>query len=793
MIQQKNNPGVLFKTHALAAAIALTSIPALSTASQEALNQPPSSSQSGQTYSFSIPAQPLPKAIAEFSATTGIQVLYTEQTVFDHTAPTLEGNHTAADALQRLLAGSGLTARFTGERSVTLERVAQSGTGPVMLQAIEVIGRDDMTAFADTTFAATKTETHILDIPQSVGVTTKETIEEQNLVQLNDVAPYVAGMNEFSAYDDITIRGFRNSDDRRVNGLRIYNNFWSQPYIANVERVEVIKGPSAVLYGQASPGGVINIVTKKPLAESRHSIRSDVGTFGSGDHQGLLAVDTTGPLNDNSSLLYRFNVSTWDNDSFRTEIFDKGYSVSPSFSWVPDSDTRVNLEVSYTNRETVLDRGQPNLADAESLGAVPIDVSVTQPGDGLEFQDLTAAVSLDQAISEQWRLAAAFQYHKYDEDMREHRVGGSLPSGSEYNVRYGERDTEAETLSGTIYGTGQFDTGVVAHKLVVGVDALNQENESRDQAVSDVFVFDVLNPENIRRPVDSYALTTPSWSPWGADNKRTGVFIQDQLTLGDWDLLAGLRYSSFSTDPIGGDKNSDSDLAPRLGVVYRYTESLSFYGTYSEGFEPNFGYTAQEGGPFDPTTSRLYEVGAKHLAYDGELLLTAALYHIVNDDMVVWANDPANPDLYRQRGQEQSTGLELEAVGKVSERLSIIANYAYNNAEVSEDEIAENEGSTKENAPRHAATLWGKYTLGGGFAVGAGTEYVGKRETFEEGFTLPDYTLYNAGLFYQSGGLNASLMAKNLTDEEHWTGGYYPGRVYPGNPLQVTFSARYAF
>lgn len=739
-----------FKPSVLAAAIALTLVPALSATAQENGGQPGSGSQAEQTYSFDIESKPLPQAIADFSATTGIQVFYTEGSAFDHTAPALDGNHTAGDALRQLLAGSGLQMRFTGDNSITLEKITHGAKGPTMLQAIEVIGRGERTDFTETTFAATKTETHILDVPQTVNAVTKEVIEEQNLVQLNDVAPYVAGVNEFSVYDDITIRGFRNFDDRRINGLRSYNNFWSQPYIANVERVEVIKGPSAVLYGQASPGGVINIVTKKPLAERRHEIRGDVGTFGSGDNQGFLALDTTGPVNENGSLLYRFNASTWDQDSFRTEIFDKGYQLAPSFSWVPSDDTRVNLELNYTNRESVLDRGQPNLADA-------------------------------------------LQYQSYEEDLREHRVGSNLPSGSEYNVRYGERDTEAETLSGTVYTTGQFETGGIGHKPTIGADALTREDEVLDRQARDVFVFDVLNPENIRRPVDTYNLATPSWSPYDTEEERSGVFVQDQITLGDWDILGGLRYSRFSTVAWDGEKNSDNELTLRLGTVYRYTDSLSFYGTYAQGFEPNFGYTAQEGGPFDPTTSRLYEVGAKHLAYGGDLLLTAALYHIVNDDMVVYANDPNNPDLYRQRGQEQATGLELEAVGKLTANLSVIANYAYNDAEISEDEIAENEGKNKEGAPRHAATVWGKYQLGSGFSVGAGAEYVGERKTFEEGFDLPDYTLYNAGIFYETRGLDVSLIGKNLTDEEHWTGGYYPGRVYPGNPLQVTLSARYTF
>ncbi len=758
----------------------------------------PAATSQAASRNYDIPAGPLNAALSRFAGEAGVLLAGNAGLVEGKRSSGLKGSYSVQDGFAALLAGTGLEAFRQGDGSYGLRAAPVVGRGgevrlaPV-LQAVEVIGRSATHSFAEFTFSATKTETHILDIPQSINAVTKDVIEEQNLVQLNDVAPFVAGVNEFSVYDDLTIRGFRNSDDRRINGLRAYNNFWSQPYIANVERVEVIKGPSAVLYGQASPGGVINIVTKKPLAESRHEVRADLGTFGSGDNQGLVAIDTTGPLNESGTFLYRFNASKWDNDSFRTAIFDKGYSVSPSLSWVPSQDTRVNLELSYTNRKTVLDRGQPNLAGAGALGVVPIDVSVTQPGDGLDFQDFIASVSLDQALSNRWRLAATLQYHTYSENLTEHRIARSLPSGSEYNVNYGDREREAKTLSGTIYATGQFDTGSVAHKLVVGVDAMDQEDEARHQSANNVFVFDVLNPVNIRRPVDSYTLTTPSWSPWGGDNKRTGIFIQDQLTLGDWDLLLGLRHSRFSTKPIGGEKNSDSKVVPRLGLVYRYAENVSFYGTYAEGFEPNFGYTAQEGGPFDPTSSRLYEIGAKYLVFDGDLLLTSALYRITNDDIVVWANDASNSDLYRQRGQEQSTGLELEAVGKVTERLSIIANYAYNVAKATKDEIRENEGKTKEGAPRHAATLWGKYELGGGFAVGAGVEYVGKRETFQEDFRLPAYTLFNAGLFYKSGGWNVSLLGKNLTDKKHWTGGYYPGRVFPGNPLQVTLSARYAF
>jgi iron complex outermembrane receptor protein len=660
-----------------------------------------------------------------------------------------------------------------------------ASTGGESLQVVEVLGQRDAETFARSTFSTMLIETSLLEIPQSISAVTSETISEHNLMQLNDIAPFVAGVNEFSVYDDLTIRGFRSSDDRRVNGLRTYNNFWSQPYIANLERIEVIKGPAAATFGDATPGGVINLITKKPLTESRQELTASLGSY----DRYYAAFDTTGPLDEGLTLPYRLNLSAWNIESFRNQAFDEGFSIAPSLSWLAGERTRLNLDVVYTDRDTVLDRGQPNVQGADTLGIVPIDVMVTQPGDQLDTQTLSVALAGDQQLSDRWTLAARYMYFRYEEDLIEHRIQNFV-SPSVIRMGYTDRDTEATVNSGVLYLAGEFATGRFGHRLVIGGDVVGRDSVSDQVSSRDAGTFDLLAPVYAERDPSTYTVTPLTY---GGEFESYAGFVQDQVTIGRWEMLAGVRYTSFTDRTIDAPEESYDSWSPRLGVVYRLSDDISLYGTWLEGFEAQFGYSSAEGGPFGPTTSELYEAGYKQLAFGGKLLFTAALYQLTNNDIVVYANDPANPDLYRVQGEERARGVEFEVSGRPMEQLTLLANYAYNDAEITDDTDPALVGRTKENAPRHAGTLWGRYDFRGGFGVGAGLTYVGERETFDAALQLPAYTLVNAAVYYRRGPLALSLQGRNLTDETHWTGGYNFGRVFPGDPRSAIFSATYAF
>jgi len=746
---------------------------------------------------YSISAGNLGDVLAQYAASAGVQLVVDPALVERaRTSAGLKGSYSVPAGFAALLAGSGLEAFRRGDGSFGL-RVA-----PVMpeaakredaiLQAVEVTGRSETETFSDFTFSVTKTQTHILDIPQSISAVTKEVIQDQGLLRLNSIAPYVAGVNEFSVYDDLTIRGFRNSDDRRVNGMRTYNNFWSQPSIAHLERVEVVKGPAAATFGDASPGGVVNMVTKKPLMESRREVQAMLGSF----DKKYVAADLTGPLNDAKTVLYRLNVAGENSESFRNEVFNKSITVAPSFTFLPREGTRINLDVVYTDLKTILDRGQPNIRNAGRLGIVPIEVSVTQPGDRLNSQNLTANLTLDQRLNDQWSLVLSHMHNDYDERMNEHGLNSYI-TDSVIDLYFNDRFKDATVDTTSAYVTSKLTTGRLQHRLVLGLDHIVREDSTKNRWAENFGSFDLLNPVYAQRDTTAYVFYP--FETYGGKTTTDALYISDQISFGAWELLAGLRYDRYKT---AGDENgvatpstSGSRVSPRLGLVYKLDESRSVYGSWLTGFEPPDSWmnSSTYGGPFKPQDSELFEIGYKQLAFDGRLLITGSLYQLDKNNAVVYANDLNNPDLYIQRGQERARGFELEAAGRVTDRISLIANYAYNDAKITKDTDPANVGKTKENAPRHSATLWGRYDFTSGWGVGAGLTHVSQRETFASNLQLPAYTVWNAGIFYGTPATDVSLTVQNLADEEHWTGGYNFGRVFPGTPRSINLNIKHRF
>jgi iron complex outermembrane receptor protein len=325
------------------------------------------------------------------------------------------------------------------------------------------------------------------------------------------------------------------------------------------------------------------------------------------------------------------------------------------------------------------------------------------------------------------------------------------------------------------------------------LDLADRRFLSDDAYALDVGTFDLNAPEYVRRPVGTY--TGFIEEDYGGSLDTLGLYVSDQLRIGRLQLLAGLRFERFRTQPTGQERARGSAFLPRLGALFKLTPDSSVYASWITGFEPpDPAVNAPRfGGPFDPQDSRLFEIGYKTLAMEGQLLFTAAAYDLQRTNVVVYAFDEDNPDLYRQRGAERARGIEVEASGKVTPRLMLIANYAYNAAIILRDTDPTLIGRTKEGAPRHMGTLWGRYEIGSGVAVGAGLTHVGNRNTFDERLVLPAYTVLNAGFYFDRAPLRLALLVNNVTDKLHYTGGYNFGRTFPGSPRTVQFSASARF
>jgi iron complex outermembrane receptor protein len=680
---------------------------------------------------------------------------------------------------------------------VTTQAVSQTQKQPSKkalsdIEVIEVLGRSSQTTFSDYSYSVTRTAADILEIPQSVSAVTKEVIQDQAMMRLNDVTPFISGANEYSVYDDITIRGFRSQDDRRVNGMRTHNNFWNQTLIAHVERVEVIKGPASAVFGDASPGGTVNTVTKKPLGESRHRISARLGSYS----DKYVALDTTGKVASNDRWLYRFNAGYEDSETFRDNIFNESLLLSPSFTYLLSDDTKINVEVVYSDSKGLLDRGQPNLRNATDLSQVPISLSSNQPGDKLDTTSLSSSVTLDHHFNDYWSLGFKYMHLDSEQKLVEHRAATYVDgSDSVFNVWYTDRDIDADSDNVTAYITGKVYTGDVEHNIVIGGDYIDNHKLNTQRMSRSAGTFDILNPTYEQPDIASYNLGDRF--EFGGGLKSNGLYIQDHIKFDDWSILASVRREDYKLTDLNGNESSDSDFLPRLGVVYNLTQDSSVYASWVTGFEPpsTFLNTEEQGGPFGPIDSYLYEIGYKAKLFDEKVLLTTSIYQITKQNVLVQdfaRSQQLGYRVFRQRGEEQATGFEIDINGQLSDNWLVIANYAYNRAEITEDTNTLLIGKQKENAPKNSATLWSKYSLNDTWQLAAGASYVDKRNTTDEA-VLPSYTLLQAGIYFKKPSWNAVLLVDNALDKQHWSGGYGYGQLFVGDPRTVSLTVNYTW
>jgi iron complex outermembrane receptor protein len=705
---------------------------------------------------------------------------------------------------------------FSKKISIKAAEVVQldieAETDVSQLQTVEVTGRKETSYKNDKSFSASKIEMAIKDIPQSISTVTKELIQDRQALRLKDIVQNVAGINEFSVYDDITMRGFRNSGSggRLMNGLRTYNNFWTSPLLVNIERVEFIKGPASAVFANASPGGTVNMVTKKPLDESRQSVSFSTGSFSTFRVQS----DFTGPLNDDKTLLYRLNLGYENAESFRDQVFNKSFVVAPSVSFLPREGTRFNADLVYTNQHTILDRGRTIVQGTKDLFATPLNFNVAQPGDYLKQQNLALTLSFSQELSKNIAFNASYMKFRYDELLNEH-VHAAYITPDSIMMAFTDRTTKFNGNNLTAYLTFKFNTSRLQHTLLAGYDYIDGYNISYNRSAiglaNGVADLSLKNPYWRKQPIESYTYDPSRNYSSGNRYKTQGVYVQDLVQINRFQFLLSLRQEFYkypvtsfsfagSNIPEAREQNA---LLPRIGITYTLTNNINLYATYATGFEPQAGGTLSNpatGGPFDPLTSDLLEAGAKGEFFNSRLFAGVAIYQIRQNNVLVNANDPSRPDLLKQRGQERARGFELEASGRILPNLSVQVNYAFNEALITED--AENDvnkrvGLAKENAPKHSSGSWIKYTIRkgtfSGLGFGLGHSQVSERETFDRTLQLPAYVVFNGGIYYQVKRLQLSVNLNNLADKKYISGGYNYERNFPGAPRNFLLNVGYTF
>lgn len=686
------------------------------------------------------------------------------------------------------------------------------------LQDVEIIGRKERSYKNSKSFSGTRTETALKDVPQAISYVTKEVIEDQQAFRVGDIVKNVSGASTFSYYsDDITLRGFRTSSSL-INGLkRIIAEGWKQPLLSNIERVDIIKGPASALFANTDPGGTVNMVTKKPLDEDRRTISFASGSFDTYRISG----DFTGPLNESKSLLYRLNLAYQNAQSFRVLQGSEDIMVAPSFSFIPDDKTQVNFDFVYARSNGRLDRGQPifGATAGTNLNSTPISFAIGKENDYLKETNIYFTTSIQRKISDHINLNASYMKFMAAEDLLEHRTanryavdpdGVTIPTQMEMRTIVRKGKNYSDNL--TLYLVSDFKTGPLEHKLLTGYDYLQNKTPVGNSSygasgyidgLANVPFFDLENPDYSLTDMSGYVNVSSEMAQ--TKYSVNGVYAQDQIKWGKFQALLALRQEYYAD--VENYKKPDSRnikqkaLIPRIGLVYSLLEQVNLYGTYTEGYQPQgsgiIGSPQIYGGPFDPLISNMFEVGAKTDFFSNRLTMNVAFYNIEQNNILINANNPDNPDQLRQVGQQKSKGVEVDIYGMVLPNLSVSANFAYSEATITKSANPEEIGRLLPNAPRVQAGFWGKYNFTipqlKGIGVGAGVNYTGERNTLSTILKLPEYTVANAALYYTVDTFRISVNMNNVFDKTHWVGGYDYNRLFPGTPRNFMVGMSYGF
>ncbi len=587
-------------------------------------------------------------------------------------------------------------------------------------------------------------------LPQQVQVLSSDLLVQTGKIEFQnalDLAGGIARQNSFGGlWDSFAIRGFAGDENLPsgylINGFSGGRGFSGNRDTSNVETIEVLKGPGSALYGRGEPGGTINVITKKPQFAQEGYIKAQVGRY----DMYRLEGDYTNALTE--SVAFRINGSYKDSESFRDTVEMEKTTLTPSFLFLISDKTSLNYELEYLNQEAPFDRG------IVAIDGDPEVVSISnfygEPGDGpIEIKALGHQFLLQHDLNSDWSILAGFGYREssFEGFSTEPELSGGRQVLTRASIqadlgvgpneflnrqrRY--RDYDAEDLSGRLEVTGTFDTGSMKHHFLAGVDAYNYELDSlqlrgRDNFNDSTYFVDVYNPvHGATRDVPNKITNQVE------EQKAWGAYFQDQIDLSEqWKMLLGLRYDDFTQDIEFRESvkepshQSPTATSPRFGLVFEATENLSFYGSYAEGFRPNSG--AGFGGvAFEPEESKSYELGMKWASANGGVTGTLALFKMEKSNIVT--ADPVNSGFSAALGEAESKGVELDISGKLTDTLSLMFNYAYVDAETTNEVINADwgvtipAGSPLINIPENSANLM----LTQAFEIGGSAATIGGR------------------------------------------------------------------
>ena len=788
--------------------LAATALLAWGAAPAFADTAPAMQSAQAATFTFDIPAKSLDQALADLGTVTGLRLIYTAELPAGAKTAPLQGSMTAEAALQRLLTGSGFTFQFTNATTVTLIAAPADGTMLTPLTVEDSYQAESAYSpvegyVATQTATGTKTDTPLIETPQSISVITADRVKAQGANTIGQTLRYTPGVQGQLYGDDtrgygLQMRGFDASDTgfyrdgMQVKGASFAHFLTLDPYSA--ERLEVLRGPTSVLYGQTNPGGMLNIVTKRPTTEPLNELAF---TAGDDDYfQGQF--DFSGPLDDDKTMLYRVTGVARNSDTQVDFVEHDRYFIAPAFTWKPDDDTTLTLLGNYQYDDTgwtmqFLPATGTVLNNAN--GKIPTHRFVGEPDfDTYQLQQYSAGFLFEHDFDDHWTVRQNARYGHLDNKQRGVFGDGLDADGRTLN-RYGDGgDSALDNVSSDTQLQVKFDTGpLLSHTALLGVDF--QYNDFRDIGRSyDVDPIDIFDPD-----YGGEVTKGDLYQDVATTQRQIGVYLQEQLKVDEnWVLVLGGRHDWAKT--AQNDKLGDSDAVQRdeaftgrAGLVYVSDIGLAPYVSYSESFTPVLGADAN-GALFKPEEGRQYEVGLRYQPLGWNALFTVAAFDLRKQNVLT--PDPDDPNNFSvQTGEIATRGIEFEAVGSLDMGLNFVASYTYLDAEISKSTVAEEIGEHPAAVPEHMASLWADYTIPegdfAGIGAGAGVRYVGStyagapNELKIDGVVLAD-----ASIHYQLDNLNFALNVNNVFDTEYVASCFSETSCFYGERRQILGTLR---
>lgn len=757
-----------------------------------------------------LPAQPLDQALQQLARSAGVQVFFSATLTEGRQAPALKGSYSAREALEKLLAGSGLVLSSDDERSFTIAAPRRGDSGVLPTLRARATGSDPATGVvggyaARASGTATKTDTPLLRTPQSISVIPQEQIADQAAHSVAEALRYTSGVfTEYrgasNLHDEMVLRGFQYAP-RYLNGLLYGSGSLGQvdPYL--VERVELLRGPSSVLYGQASPGGIVNLITKQPDPQARQEVVLGAGNRG----RAMLGADLGGVLSQDGTLSWRLAAMAERTDLQEDHLEQRRFALTPSLLWKPDARTELRVQA-FIQHEP--DAGFRNFMEAAGTltptaqGFIPRNFLVSDPHYDRSTRDQAA---LGYQFRHQFDGGVQFRQNlrlnNIESDYRT-LIWNALQSDGLTITRMasgGSEDMRQLQLDNQLQA--DLVLGGVTHKLLAGLDLRHARRDyewgmNRATTPSINWMAPVYNVSNVVLTPNSDSRTTA---------RQAGLYLQDQIEVGALSLVLGGRQDWARTTVDEKlykthDRFKDSAFSGRVGAVYQLGNGLAPYASYSTSFEPVLEVAPQGQPAFEPMRARQAELGLRWAPERAGYSLSAAAYDLRQRNVVNY--DYATQRSY-QTGEVRSRGLELEARGELTRELQLVASYAYIDAKVTRSVDASTVGKMPARIPKQQVAAWAKWETAqgplAGLGLGLGLRRVGSSEgDAGNNFEVPGATLVDASLSFDFAqwaqslsGWKLQLNAANLADKRYVASCASRWACFYGNGRVVTGSVRY--